>query len=69
MPKHPRRPKDSADLARLVVEIASGEKPNDSFPVATPATKRGEARAAALTPKRRKAIAKKAAAARWKRKA
>lgn len=68
MAKHPKRPKDSATLAQLVVAIASGQKANDSFPGANPASKRGEARAAALTPKRRKAIAKKAAAARWKAK-
>jgi hypothetical protein len=54
-------------MAKLVVDMASGETPNDSFPAETPATKRGDARAAALTPRRRKAIAKKAAAARWKK--
>lgn len=67
MAKHPKRPHDSALLAKLIVEIASGERPNDSRPVETAATKRGDARAAALTPRRRKAIAKKAAAARWKK--
>ena len=68
MAKHPKRPKDSAALAKLVVDMASGEMPNDSFPVPTAATKRGEARARFLTPERRREIAKKAAAARWKKK-
>ena len=72
MPKHPKRPKDSAALAKLVVEIASGARPDDSEPMrhaANPgAVRRGEARAASLTPTRRKAIAKKAARARWKKK-
>lgn len=68
MAKHPKRPKDSASLAKLIVDIASGEVPNDPVPVASDAraVKRGEARAEALTPKRRSAIAKKAAEARWK---
>jgi len=67
MAKRPARPKDSALLAKLIVDIASGERPNDSFPVETAATRRGDARAAALSPRKRKAIAKKAAAARWKK--
>jgi hypothetical protein len=69
MAKHPKRPKDSAALAKLVVAIASGDTPDDSEPMRQPpnagAARRGEARAKALSPKRRSTIAKKAAKARW----
>jgi hypothetical protein len=71
MPKRPKRPKDSASLAKLVVEIASGERPNDPLPGApkAAAVSRGLARASALSPTRRKAIAKGAAKARWSKRA
>lgn len=68
MKKHPKRPKDSAELAKLIVDIASHETPNDPYPFADEAaSKRGHARADALTARRRKAIAKKAAKSRWER--
>lgn len=55
-------------MAKLIVEIASGEKPNDSFPVVDKAAvKRGKARAQSLTPAERSAIARTAAKARWKK--
>jgi hypothetical protein len=73
--KRPARPRDFAQLARLVVDMATGNAPRDSE--AMPENRKarsgrlgglrgGKARAAALSPRRRKAIAKKAAAARWK---
>jgi hypothetical protein len=71
MTNHPKRPRDSASLAKLVVDIASGEKPDDSEPmrhIDASAVKRGDARAAALSPARRTAIAKRAAKARWGKK-
>ena len=66
----PKRPRDSAQLAKFIVEIATGERPNDR-PTETSeaARKRGVARAAKLTPAKRRKIAKKAAAARWGKKA
>lgn len=68
MPKHPKRPRDMMELAKFVGEIATGEATEPETPVADEAAvKRGKARAAALTPRKRKAIAKKAAAARWRR--
>ncbi len=69
MDKHPKRPKDSAALAKLVVDIASGAVPNDPVPSVpdAKAVRRGQARADALTPAKRRAIAKKAANARWKK--
>lgn len=63
----PIRPRDLNELAARVGQIATGEAEDESPVVDKAATKRGEARAAKLTPKRRKQIAKKAAAKRWGR--
>lgn len=70
----PKRPRDPMQLAKLVIDMATGEIPNDSpkGPVsdATAARRKGglaggKARAAKLSGKRKRAIAKKAAQARW----
>ena len=58
-----KRPKNPIALARLVVDIATGET-SDEEP--SQRHKSGEARAEALTPEERKAIAQKAAKARWR---
>lgn len=77
MARRPKRPRDPAQHAKLIVEIATGEKPNDSPKGQdSPATearrkggvKGGAARARALSARKRKAIAKTAACARWERK-
>jgi hypothetical protein len=74
--KSAKRPKDTNQLAKSIVDIATGESADE---VLTPdgknaaavalgregGKKGGPARAAALSPKRRKEIAQKAAAARW----
>lgn len=75
MAKTPKRPRDSNQLARLVMQIATGEaddlKTEDSKDPAAVALGRkgglkgGKARAEALTPKRRAEIAARAARARW----
>jgi hypothetical protein len=74
MATRPKRPGDFAQLGKLVVDILTGERPNDSpkgsdIRLSTvrrkAATKGGKARAKALSPRKRKAIAKKAARARW----
>jgi hypothetical protein len=78
----PKRPRDPNLLARSVMEDLIGEK-LDGSPLAEPkedtrnpaavalsklgASKGGKARAAKLSDRKRKQIAKKAAAARWKR--
>jgi hypothetical protein len=72
----PKRPRDTNQLAKLIVGIATGEveeaKTDDGKDPAAVALGRkgglkgGAARAAKLTPAKRSAIAKKAAAARWK---
>jgi len=78
MPKRSsKRPRDPNQLAKLIVDMATGEAPAD--PAAdegkNPAAvalgrlggqKGGRARAASLSKRRRIAIAKKAAATRWK---
>jgi hypothetical protein len=79
MPKGVKRPRDPAQLAKLIVDIATGEvedrepTPDEQGkdPVAVErgrlgGAKGGKARAAALPKQRRTEIAKKAAKSRWK---
>ncbi len=79
MTSRPKRPRDPNQLARHIVQLATGE--TEEAPPAdagkNPAAvelgrlggqKGGKARAAALTPEQRRATAQKAAAARWKAK-
>jgi hypothetical protein len=73
MPKGPqgqKRPADVIGNAVHVMRIATGEIEDTKRDVGTEANRKGglkggKARAKALSPKRRKAIAKKAAMARW----
>jgi hypothetical protein len=69
----PKRPRDPNQLAKLIVDIASGdvaEAKKEVSPREAQASKAGQrggpARAKALTPARRKEIAKAAAKSRWK---
>jgi hypothetical protein len=72
MPKRPTRPRDVNQLAKLILDIATGEAENVK-PTAPKAGQRkgglkgGKARAKKLGARRRKAIAVKAARARWSR--
>lgn len=61
----PKRPRDPAQLAKLIVDIATGEV--DDTPKVKTAARGGAARAEALAPKRRSEIARVAAEARWKK--
>lgn len=69
---NPKRPRDPNQLAKMIVDIATGGI-NEEMPEVSVkqqagrlgGLKGGEARAKALTPKRRSEIAKKAAQARW----
>jgi hypothetical protein len=75
-PKGERRPADVIGAAVKVMRISTGEEPEDYGPrpksegknAAAVALGRmgGKARAEGMTAKRRKAIARKAAKARWK---
>lgn len=72
----PKRPRDPSQLAKLIVDLATGEAEEAAIPEngKDPAAvalgrkgglKGGKARAEAMTPERRAEIAKKAAAKRW----
>jgi hypothetical protein len=71
--KRPKRPKDFSQAAKLVVDIATGQVQEAPAKPDTPAVefarkgglKGGYARAAALSPERRRQIARKAAKKRW----
>ncbi len=65
MAKKPQRPRDLNQLAKRIVDITTGEA-SEEAPTDPKARKRGEARAAKLSPERRAEIARKAAQARWK---
>ena len=76
MPNRKKRPRDFAQRAKMIVDIATGEiedrEPIDGKdPAAISLGRRGglkggKARAKSLDPKRRKEIAQLAARARWK---
>jgi hypothetical protein len=73
MAKHPKRPRDPNQLAKLLVDLATGAVTEERPEPPTPAQefarsgglKGGKARADALTPERRAEIARKAALKRW----
>ncbi len=60
-----KRPHDANQLAKMIVDMTTGQIPNDSMAEPTGRAKGGKARAEALTAERRSEIAKQAAAARW----
>jgi hypothetical protein len=72
----PKRPRDPNQLAKSIIDIATGERP-DRDPTPEEQGKRavavesgkigGKKRAANMTSARRAEIAKKAASARWKK--
>lgn len=74
MEKKPKRPRDANQLAKFVIDVATGERKADieSTPVNEFARagglKGGMARAERLSPERRRQIAKSAAEARWRTK-
>ena len=75
MTKHPKRPRDPNQLAKLILDLATGEATEADTaagkdPAAVSLGKRGgakggPARAAKLSPERRTEIAKGAAKGRW----
>jgi hypothetical protein len=74
-PKGQKRPADTVANAVLIMKIATGETEDETEtknPAAVEKGRRGglsggKARAAALTPRQRRTIAKKAAKVRWSR--
>ncbi|AHE52038.1 hypothetical protein [Sphingomonas sanxanigenens] len=71
--KTPKRPRDPNQLAKLMVDIATGEEQDagstpDQLKLSAAKRKGATARALSLTPEERSEIASIAAAARWKKK-
>lgn len=71
MTKLPKRPRDPNQLAKAIVDVATGEEPPELAATVMRAqkagTKGGPARARSLTPQQRSEIATLAAQARWKK--
>lgn len=73
MTKRPKRPRDPAQLAKFIVDVATGQVQEPAPKADTPAQefarkgglKGGKARAATLTSQQRRAIAQNAAKRRW----
>jgi hypothetical protein len=77
MTSRPKRPRDPNQLAKMIVDLSTGDADDiqtDNTSKKNPAAvalgrlgglKGGAARAAALSPRKRKLIAKRAAAKRW----
>jgi ribosomal protein L10 len=76
MASHPKRPRDPNQLAKFVVDVATGQRQDEAPIKPTRAAEQGRlggllggpARAAMLSVRKRKAIAKMGAQARWSRK-
>ncbi|RWD45502.1 MAG: histone H1 [Mesorhizobium sp.] len=69
MSNTPKRPRDPNQLAKSIVELATGEA-QDKKPLASArkgGLKGSKARMKALTPEQRSEIARAAASARWKK--
>lgn len=69
MTDKPKRPRDANQLAKFVVDVATGEiediQPEQHRQQREAGSLGGATRAAKLTPKERSSIARKAAEARW----
>ena len=70
MTDRPKRPRDTNQLAKLIVDLATGEASEADAPEKAEGQQRGglkggKARADKLSPEERSAIAQKAAKARW----
>ncbi|HLA94085.1 MAG TPA: hypothetical protein VK612_00080 [Pyrinomonadaceae bacterium] len=66
----PKRPRDTNQLAKFIVDLSTGEETEPEMSVKAKAgqlggLKGGKARAAKLSPEERSAIARKAASKRW----
>jgi hypothetical protein len=71
----PKRPRDPNQLAKSIIDIATGERPDDRDPSPDDGArgragglKGGAARANSLDPQKRREIAQRAATARWEKK-
>jgi hypothetical protein len=71
MARHPKRPRDANQLAKMIVDLATGAVSEGALAPLTPAQESGRKgglkRAAKLTEIERKASGQRAATARWKK--
>ena len=72
MTDKPKRPRDANQLAKFIVDVATGDAGDPASTVKAAAQRKGgiagsKARAAALSPEQRAEIARVAASARWKK--
>lgn len=68
MTDKPKRPRDANQLAKFIVDVATGEEPEhdpDTSGQRKGGQKGGKARAEKLSPEERSKIAEKAAKSRW----
>jgi hypothetical protein len=70
VPTKPKRPRDANQLAKMIVDLSTGDESEPEMNVKQKAgqlggLKGGKARADKLSPEERSAIAKKAAEKRW----
>lgn len=71
MTDRPKRPRDTNELAKHIVDLATGEAEDEAAPEKAEGQRKGglkggKARAEKLSPEARAAIARKAARARWR---
>lgn len=72
MTQPPKRPRDANQLAKFIVDVATGEASDPTLVEKSAAQRKGglaggKARSASLTPEQRAEIARVAASARWKK--
>lgn len=70
MTDKPKRPRDANQLAKFIVDVATGDEPEynpDTSGQRKGGAKGGKAKARSLTPEERSEAAQIAAAARWKK--
>ena len=67
MAKTPKRPRDPNQLAKMILDIATGEADENEAAPVTIGSAGGKARAVSISPNRRAEIARKAASARWEK--
>lgn len=72
MEKHPKRPRDPSQLAKMMIDLATGDASESAAKEKDPAAVKrgrsgGEARSKSLSPQVRTSVARKAARSRWKK--
>lgn len=68
MRNDPKLPRDPDQLAKRIIDIATGEKPDDVRDATPERARSGASRASNMTPEQRAEAARLAAQARWRKK-